>query len=299
VSDYLTRVAAAAARATTTAKPPVTGPVLMPSIFATQPSELPGEPPSESKMASVTAPPVIAVADQQADQSVAAKAFDVATKNPTKTEHVQMQLQPETPAQQEAKSIPTDVIKPRTEPATFDYVLSPPVQTATQLAPPRVASASVPPIALPNPLPRVTAPHVAAQSLPPASPMQTQTIAPHEISAPAFAVQQDIVSECSEQPIKPKTSFTTELAKPPEVASASPLHREEIKPAEPVRSVIEMPPPTLPHGKPQPRVTIGRLEVQVINQPPPAPPPKRTAPPAPVQVNLLEKCYLERFSLRV
>jgi hypothetical protein len=68
------------------------------------------------------------------------------------------------------------------------------------------------------------------------------------------------------------------------VAAASDLVRSPRSPTEPRR------------GSHRVRVSIGRLEVQV-NNPPPAPPAARSAHPARAPADLLERRFLERFTL--
>lgn len=302
MANYLERVASSAGRRAAIAKPPSSGPPLLPGALPV---------PAEGLFPSDVEQPLEASSHERREPS-----------RPEERAEIKPPLPVEVPLTSRTTEPREDVHPPEPKPrATQESLSSEPPFTVhlPKTLRPVGASKVPPPVAPEQPPPR--APLPASTEAGPISPVSEvthsaevdTTAPPVETKAPDAdrgpedqlvrqpPVRQPPLRQPPATPIKTEAPISETLPAPRVQHDDGPQpHSDRVEPAPRASSPVHLPPVVAGSAprQEQSRITIGSLEVMVNNHPPVAParPPSATASRS-EQLNL-EKRYLDRFRLR-
>lgn len=319
MSNYLERVAASASRKGTGARPPVSGPPLLPmsvGLSGTSQEFWQSDEPFFSE--TISRPPVLAEPASPGESTVPARtsahAEDV--DSPPRSLRTAPRSQVSSPLSLKNETQLT-VHLPRTlRPRAVDQV----AQLSSSEHPPDAHASPVSTVSTPfepddEPGPEYLSPRSPERAVSSASETTVPTVKPTTQSVSAG----EPLEESQPQPVKqgraearivrrqPDSIRAILPGAPGDFAVPAPGRDrpagQSTPQAEPRQPALAMPLPPLrvagANRKPEPRLSIGRLEVMVNNHPAAEPVQQRGSPPSRSAAANLERRYLDRFRLRL
>lgn len=294
MANYLERVASSAGRRAAIARPPSSGPPLLPGALPV---------PAEGLFPSDTDESFEASSHDRRESSRPEERAEVKPPSPVEVPLTARMTEPR-------DDVPPPEAKPR---ASHESLSSEPPFTVhlPKTLRPLSASKVPPPSAHEQPLPRAPLP-ASTEAGPRLSGLEVTHSAEVDTTAPPVETKgpdterdnepparQQPLREAVATPIKTDAAVSETLPVPRVHDDGRQMHSDSVEPSPRASSPVHLP-PVAAGSAPRPeqsRITIGSLEVMVNNRPPVTPSRPAAMPSRSEQLNL-EKRYLDRFRLR-